>query len=167
MPPPPKKRSHHLETCILVASTAIIMRICCCHEVFLFDRRYGYEKVYWPSNIYIQDYWRDAVIWLQSLCVTGFMLPKFIVMVIKIIFHHSQSLCVAVLQWRMIIVDAVAITLRDWLLKIHRTSLLSFIRSKSLCVMNVPAVLMLCSSLLFTAARCNICHHVSSWMLIH
>jgi len=76
-------------------------------------------KNYWTSKIIfisleILFIIHSHSVWLSCKHVTR--VYRFVCTVIEIIFHHLQSLCVAGLQWRMIIALAVAITLGDWLL---------------------------------------------------
>ena len=76
-------------------------------------------KNYWTSKIIstsleILFIIHSHSVWLSCKHVT--QVYRYVCTVIEIIFHHLQSLCVARLQWRMIIALAAAITLGDWLL---------------------------------------------------
>jgi len=95
------------------------MRICCCRELFLLQTqriigqgRYILKIIFISLEILFTVHSHFA--WLSCKHVT--QVYRYVRMIINIIFHHSQSLCVAGLQWRMIIALAVAITLGDWLL---------------------------------------------------
>jgi len=127
--PSTKERSHLPRMCIFVPST--VMRICCYRELFLLQTqriigqaRYILKIIFISLEILFIIH--SHSVWLSCKHVT--QVYRNVCMIIEIIFHHSQSLCVAGLQWRMIIALvaglqwrmiialAAAITLGDWLL---------------------------------------------------
>jgi len=156
--PSTKKRSHLPRMCIFVPST--VMRICCCRELFLLQT----QRIIGQARLYLY-LWRYYSSFIVTLCdyLANMLLKFIIIMSVRlsrlyfIIYSHSAWLDYNG-GWLSLLLLQSLWVIDFWICV-----------DKFIIATNVPAVLMLClhSSLLFTAASCNVCRHVSSWKLIH